>query len=298
MKVRVSEIFSSFQGEGRFTGKPSLWIRLFGCNLSCDGFGQPDPMNPGTYILPYKTIDLTNIKQMKDLPVFPYGCDSSYSWNQRFKRLAKFLTTEEIVEELFTLGKNELGVDLQSKDGARGWVHPLTNVKSQLCFTGGEPMLNQKAINEICEILADRDSAPPQVTIETNATKPIKELNIKLLTHHLHLSCSPKLYAVSGEQNVIDFDVIAGYIDEADSGCIKFVHNGSPQAWNELEWATRELQSLIQGLAWDIWVMPVGATLEEQNPSFVSSIATEALKRGYAISMRAHIQAFGNCIGT
>jgi 7-carboxy-7-deazaguanine synthase len=35
-KVRVSEIFSSFQGEGRFTGKPSLWVRLFACNLKCD----------------------------------------------------------------------------------------------------------------------------------------------------------------------------------------------------------------------------------------------------------------------
>ena len=38
--IRYSEIFYSIQGEGRWMGTPSVFIRLFGCNFECRGFGQ------------------------------------------------------------------------------------------------------------------------------------------------------------------------------------------------------------------------------------------------------------------
>lgn len=38
-KLRVSEIFHSVQGEGNTMGKPSLFVRLQGCNLMCGGQG-------------------------------------------------------------------------------------------------------------------------------------------------------------------------------------------------------------------------------------------------------------------
>jgi len=34
-KLKISEIFFSIQGEGPLTGYPTLFIRLFGCNLNC-----------------------------------------------------------------------------------------------------------------------------------------------------------------------------------------------------------------------------------------------------------------------
>src|SRR6516162_4334624 len=33
--MRIAEIFYSIQGEGRFTGVPSAFVRTSGCNLRC-----------------------------------------------------------------------------------------------------------------------------------------------------------------------------------------------------------------------------------------------------------------------
>lgn len=36
LPMKVNEIFSSFQGEGVYTGVPATFLRLSGCNLNCD----------------------------------------------------------------------------------------------------------------------------------------------------------------------------------------------------------------------------------------------------------------------
>ena len=35
MKARIAEIFESFQGEGLYLGEKQIFVRFFGCNLSC-----------------------------------------------------------------------------------------------------------------------------------------------------------------------------------------------------------------------------------------------------------------------
>src|SRR5699024_10127172 len=134
--MQYSEIFKSMQGEGLYTGYPSLWLRLFSCNLNCNGFGQVDPTDESTYELPYEEINIEGIKSIQELPVFSKGCDSSYSWARRFRHLNIEEDAETVIERLEKL-LPEPGV--WNKENAYNY---------HMVYTGGEPLLkrNQKHI--------------------------------------------------------------------------------------------------------------------------------------------------------
>src|SRR5690606_12927420 len=109
--IIYSEIFRSLQGEGEYTGRNTVWIRLFNCNLNCHGFGQKDPTNPSTYELPYKDFDISSVNSLEELPVWKKGCDSSYSWSAKYKHLNHTSTPEEICDKVISLLKNKYNKD-------------------------------------------------------------------------------------------------------------------------------------------------------------------------------------------
>jgi subtilase family serine protease len=47
----------------------------------------------------------------------------------------------------------------------------------------------------------------------------------------------------------------------------------------------------------EVWVMPVGATKDQQEAKTVADISMEAMRRGYNIATRNHCYVFGNVIG-
>jgi len=56
--MKVSEIFVSIQGEGRFMGQPCIFLRLYGCNLRCSSCDTKYAIH-GNYDK-YSTIGLAN----------------------------------------------------------------------------------------------------------------------------------------------------------------------------------------------------------------------------------------------
>ena len=224
-KLKYSETFYSAQGEGQYTGIPSLWMRFFLCNLQCDGFGQTDPTNPDTYELPYEKLDLTDITDVMQLPVFDKGCDSSYTWSKRYKHLMTDRTVTEAVDELTALlprGK---------------FKHPDTQQWTHMVFTGGEPMLKntQPGMISVLEEFRSRGNLPRNVTVETNGTKPITpELEQYLVNYRFEdkgewmWSISPKLWSTAGEKpkKAIQPDVVGRYAFLSDKGQLKYVVNG------------------------------------------------------------------------
>lgn len=71
------EIFYTIEGEGEYVGKPSVFLRFSGCNLTCKAFASPDS---------------------------PNGCDSFVSWSQKnkltFNETFDLLEREGYIEHL------------------------------------------------------------------------------------------------------------------------------------------------------------------------------------------------------
>jgi 7-carboxy-7-deazaguanine synthase len=301
-KIRYSEIFYSFQGEAELAGKPSVWVRFFGCNLECNGFGQTDPTNPASYVLPYQTFDVSSVKRIEDLPVWEQGCDSSYSWSSKYKHLVKDATAAEIADQIIDLMRHPSNPDGQ-------FVHPETGQDTQLCFTGGEPMMWQGAMQDIIRELKNRYNSPITVTVETNATKKITDEFAEFINEEYvseggsrwHWAMSPKLHTVSGEESAVKPAIIKEYCEKTYStAIIKFVCNGTAANWDELAGWSRNIQNEFRNDGYyppDIWVMPVGATKDAQESSVVADIAMEAMRRGYQVATRNHCYVFGNVIG-
>lgn len=298
--IAYSEIFHSLQGEGHYTGRPTAWLRFFLCNLQCNGFGQKDPTNPSTYVLPYQTFDVSSVKKLEDLPVWKYGCDSSYSWSARFKHLQHKHTAVDICDRIRQSMYHPTNPD--------GFFNKRDGTEQHMCFTGGEPLMKhaQDAAIEIIDEFVKQGDYPLYITWETNGTQPITPSFVNYFYNYageLFFSVSPKLLHTSGEQakDAIKPDIVAQYASLSSKGQLKFVVNGTNESWDELENTVELFRK--EGIQYPVWVMGVGATLEaqkgtEQGYIGEAKIATETFKRGYNFSSRVHVHIYGNTMGT
>ncbi len=278
---RYSEIFKSIQGEGFYTGTSSVFLRLWGCNFECRGFSNDQPDRHDT--------DPVTISDLNDLPVISHGCDSRYSWAAEYRHLSKLASADEICTEI----GDRFGPFCHQNSGQ--WCH--------LVITGGEPMLSQTAMTSILDSFAAEHNLPRYLTIETNGTQGLRPAFRDIITQlyqspdtELYWSVSPKL-SISGEtwDQAIKPDVVAAYAEISQTGQLKYVVDNSEQCWHEVETATREYRAA--GVNWDVWIMPVGATADQQH-KHQEDICQQALKRGYHFSARVHNWIFGNKPGT
>lgn len=294
MKIKFSETFRSFQGEGEHTGKCSVWIRLWGCPLNCHGFSQPDPRDPSTYILDFKEFDAksANIDRVEDLPVWKTGCDSSYTWSEKYNFLAKQGSAKAVATELKKLVPND------------AWVNDFQD--THLCITGGEPFMQQMQIIALVDEFIQSGDYPINITFETNGTLRLKTEFVKAIKRWQSLekpitvffSTSPKLWGVSGEKpdKAIKPNVIAEY-SSLSHGQLKFVVNTDPQTWVELDEAINAFREA--GVDYPVWIMPCGSTFEEQDrDGYMKEISDKALARGWNVSARVHTWVYGNAVGT
>jgi len=306
-KFRYSEIFGeTIQGEGQYTGVPTIWVRFWGCNFSCQGFGQKNPGDPSTWETEYENLDLTDIKSMEDVPILKFGCDSAYSWAKKFQHLVHQETPREMVDKL-----EKLMIHETNPDGK--FIHPRSKQSIHMAFTGGEPMMNQTAICEIFREFVKRSNVPSFVTVETNGTQRLRPNAEELINAfktasecgglvpdeqgpvEWFWSVSPKLYA-SGEswEKAIKAAVLRSYADASDNGQLKYVVDGSERSWDEVERATNTYRDV--GIEWPVWIMPVGSSGEQQE-EIQARICEETVRRGYNFSARIHSWIFNNAIG-
>jgi 7-carboxy-7-deazaguanine synthase len=289
MKLKVSELFYSAQGEGRFVGVPSVFLRTFGCNFKCAGFGMP----PGEVSHEANDIAATHtmiqpFAKFEDLPLVNTGCDSYASWHPDFKDLSPTIDTDKLVDQMLALTPNHKWMQDNGND-----VH--------LVITGGEPLLGwQRTYEEL--IINPNMSDLRNITFETNGTQKLQP-SFKDFMHkwqraplggkkdrEITFSVSAKLSA-SGEkwEEAICPDIVASYQDIGTT-YLKFVVE-TTEHFAEVERAVKEFRD--GGFTGVVYVMPQGGVVTPYAQNRVR-VADWACSKGYYYSPRLHVDLWGN----
>ena len=281
-KLKVAELFYSIQGEGRYMGVPSVFLRTFGCNFKCEGFGMPKGQKSEEYL----NVDPEKYQSYNLLPLVSTGCDSYASWDPRFKHLSPVLDTDSIADAIVdTLPYKE-------------WKD------EHLVITGGEPLLGwQRAYPDLLE--HPKMKALKEITFETNGTQELTEEFKDYLDRwgwgvpgnfdrQLTFSVSPKL-SVSGEtwEDAIKPEIVADY-GMVGYVYLKFVVATQEDA-DEAEKAVKAYQDA--GFRGPVYLMPVGG-VESVYHMNNRAVAELAMKKGYRYSDRLQVPLFKNEWGT
>ena len=278
-KIKVAELFYSIQGEGRYMGVPSVFLRTFGCNFTCSGFGMPkgEKSTEAVYITP------ENYTSYNSLPLVSTGCDSYASWDPRFKDLSPVVESDAIAERIIDM--------LPHKE----WRD------EHLVITGGEPLLGwQRSYPDLLN--HDKMKNLTELTFETNGTQELSEDFRKYLyrnwtstrKNNLTFSVSPKL-SVSGE--AWSDAIVPGIVDMYEwfgNTYLKFVVANQADV-EEAELAVAEYRAA--GFKGYVYLMPVGG-VESVYCLNNRKVAELAMQKGWRYSDRLQVPLFKNQWGT
>jgi len=281
-KIKIAELFYSIQGEGRYMGVPSVFLRTFGCNFKCAGFGMPR----GETSEEANTIDPDLYTDYKTLPLVSTGCDSYASWDPRFKHLSPVLDTDAIAHAIVD--------SLPHKE----WRD------EHLVITGGEPLLGwQKQYPDLLD--HPKMAGLKEITFETNGTQKLTAEFRKYLLNWslgnksrgrdaLTFSVSAKL-PCSGESwsEAICPDIVSQYQDVGTT-YLKFVI-ATEEDLTDAERAVEEFGA--GGFTGPVYIMPVGG-VERVYSVNNRAVAEMAMRKGWRYSDRLQVPLFKNEWGT
>jgi len=279
-KIKIAELFYSIQGEGRYMGVPSVFLRTFGCNFKCAGFGMPK----GQLSQEANNIDPAKYDSYDKLPLVSTGCDSYASWDPRFKDLSPMLTSDAIAERIMEI--------LPHKD----WKD------EHLVITGGEPLLGwQRAYPD----LLDHPSMAglKEITFETNGTQRLDPvfkghllnwIRNNPFDREITFSVSTKL-SCSGEsrEEALQPEVVCEY-EQVGTTYLKFVVATEEDA-EEALWTAQAYRNA--GFKGHIYLMPIGG-VESVYTLNNRRVAELAMKAGLRYSDRLQVPLFKNEWGT
>jgi 7-carboxy-7-deazaguanine synthase len=220
--LKISEIFTSLQGEGPSAGTPCLFVRLALCNLHCA------------------------------------WCDTKYTWDfatYRFEEEVHLESVERVAERMRAAPEQ------------------------RVVLTGGEPMLQQKALEELLALVP----RTVFVEVETNGTQMPKDA---LLARVDQWNVSPKLSNAGDHERLRLKPAVLAVLAATGRAFLKLV------VGNDHDLA--EADALIAELAWPkerVLLMPEARTraeLERRSPAIAAACAS----RGLRFSTRLQLALF------
>ncbi len=282
-KLKVAELFYSIQGEGRYMGVPSIFLRTFGCNFKCQGFGMPrGELSNEVEVIAERIADF---KTYEELPLVSTGCDSYASWDPRFKHLSPMLDTSAVADAICDILPHKTWKD------------------EHLVITGGEPLLGwQRAYPDL--LGHPKMAGLKEITFETNGTQELSEEFIEYLVQwqmpnvdfdrEITFSVSAKL-PCSGEkwEDAIKPEIVCRY-EDVGTAYLKFVI-ATEQDYADAECAIAAYRSA--GFKGHVYLMPVGG-VESVYALNNRRVAELAMKNGLRYSDRLQVPLFKNEWGT
>jgi len=282
-KIKIAELFYSIQGEGRYMGVPSVFLRTFGCNFKCQGFGMPRGE------LSVEADELGNLAHMfnkyEELPLVSTGCDSYASWHPDFKDLSPMLTSDAIADRIMEILPHGKWLD------------------EHLVITGGEPLLGwQRAYPDLLN--HPKMAGLKEITFETNGTQKLTEEFKEYLVQwqmpnmdfarEVTFSVSAKL-PCSGEKwsDAILPEVVCEY-EQVGTAYLKFVIATEEDRDYALKAASEYRTAGFKG---HVYLMPVGG-VESVYAMNNKAVALMAMKNGLRYSDRLQVPLFKNEWGT
>lgn len=280
--LKISELFFfSIQGEGMWVGKPSIFVRMFGCNFTCSGFSMPR----GEKSKERLDIDPSKYNEYNQLPLVNTGCDSYASWDPRFKHLSKEYTLDELVEKIRDL-----------------LPHGKFGSEVDLILTGGEPLLGwQKQYIDLFDKINKAGLDLKNVTFETNGTqKLIQPLYDFILANDgprypnikFTFSVSSKLSS-SGEnwKKAIKPEVLDQYCSTYAHVYFKWVIDDEKDVYD----INRAIIEYDQDVP--VFVMAAGGTTEHYFKN-TKKVAQIAMENGWRYSPRMQVDLWKNAWAT
>ena len=300
-KYEWSEVFMSIEGEARYNGHPTVYIRFARCNFQCRGFNNP---NNEIEKDGYATLGFvpSDYKTLNDIPLIHKGCDSQYAVNPAFAHMWHKGDENELADEVFKVLPHHT------------FINPESGKDVILSLTGGEPTIRLKFWIPILEKLYNRGMH--KVLIETNAAAPMRDKDLAALydwamtkfntDEHADpvkfiWSNSPKL-AVSGEtwEDAIRPEIALQQISHKYINCeqyFKFVCGPSHLDFAEVAKAMEVYYQAGIPRSTDVYIMPVACT-EEQQQEISAKVAGMCIDKGYIYCHRIQNSVFGNGVGT
>jgi organic radical activating enzyme len=284
-KLKIAELFYSIQGEGRYMGVPSVFLRTFGCNFKCAGFGMPrDEISIEADDIAYTHANIESFQKYEELPLVSTGCDSYASWHPAFKDLSPMLTSDAIVDRIMEIIPHK-----EWKD-------------EHLVITGGEPLLGwQRAYPDLLD--HPKMKSLKEITFETNGTQKLtpefkdylsRWAGSKWGVREITFSVSAKL-PCSGEkwEDAICPAIVKEY-EDVGTAYLKFVI-ATEQDFADAECAIAAYRSA--GFKGHVYLMPVGG-VESVYALNNKNVALLAMKNGLRYSDRLQVPLFKNEWGT
>jgi len=278
-KIKIAELFYSIQGEGRYMGVPSVFLRTFGCNFKCAGFGMPKGELSNEIESIAGRID--DFKAYQELPLVSTGCDSYASWDPRFKHLSPMLDSSALADAICDILPYKTWED------------------EHLVITGGEPLLGwQRAYPDLLD--HPKMQGLTEITFETNGTQKLTPEFKNYLQdwnkvgREITFSVSAKL-SCSGEarHEAILPSVVCEY-EEVGYAYLKFVVATEEDAEEAIE--TADIYR-ANGFTGPVYLMPVGG-VESVYTLNNRRVAELAMKNGLRYSDRLQVPLFKNEWGT